>query len=501
VGAHVGGHRGQVERRPHERVIEIEGAETHSGRRIPCYDNRVTMKRRLSIVSASAALLLAVSSASPALAIDEPERLWLVGSNAFADGLHPLARRVLERFVADYPRDPHVPEAVLMLGKARLNVGDAAGALESFRLAQSYTPPPGARLEAELWEGEALLRLKRFAEARGAFDQILRTDATSPLAADALYGSGLAELELKRPEAAATAFRDLLQTWPEHRMAPSAAFSLATALVELKRYGEALPLLESYAARYPGHRHVPGAQYLLGVARVQMGDRRAGVADLRAFAEKYPSHELAPSARRLVADTLVRFGDREELQETYKTLMAQTPPTADALYDAAALAGRLGRAKDQEAAWRKVVAEFPAHPLARRAALDLSGLAFKRKDWKESAAFARSAAVSEEDAVRAEGWLQAGEADLKLKRFPAAAKAFESAVAVKSAEAAVRYRAFAGLGLAREEQKEWKAALAAYEAAGRAPDVALRDWAQQRAAAMKIRLSNAAPKPKTGSGS
>ncbi len=461
----------------------------------------VTMKRRLSIVSASAALLLAAFSASPALALEESERLWVVGSGAFGDGLYPLARRVLERFVADHPRDPHIPEAVLMLGKARLNVGDATAALDAFRLAQSFTPPPGARLEAELWEGEALLRLKRFAEARGAFDQVLRTDATSPLAADALYGSGLTELELKRPEAAATAFRDLLQTWPEHRMAPSAAFSLATALVELKRYSEALPLLESFAAKYPTHRHVASAQYLLGLTRVQMGDRRTGVADLRTFVDKYPSHDLAPGARRLIAETLVRYGDRDELVETYKTLVAQTPATAEALYDAATLAGRLGRTKDQEAAWRKVVAEFPGHPLARRAALDLSNLAFKRKDWKESAAFGRTAGESDDDAVRAEGWLQVGEAELKLKHFPAAAKAFEATVAVKSAEAAIRYRAYAGLGLAREEQKEWKAALSAYEAAERTPDAALRDWARQRAAAMKSRLSNATSKPKTGSGS
>jgi TolA-binding protein len=461
----------------------------------------VTMKRRLSIVSASAALLLAAFSASPALAIDEAERLWLVGSSAFADGLHPLARRVLERFVNDYPRDPHIPEAVLMLGKARLNVGDASAALESFRLAQSFTPLPGARLEAELWEGEALLRLKRFAEARGAFDQVLRTDATSPLAADALYGSGLAELELKRPEAAATAFRDVLQTWPEHRVAPSAAFSLATALVELKRYSEALPILETFGTKYPTNRHVASAQYLLGLARIQTGDRRGGVADLRAFVDKYPTHDLAPGARRLIADTLVRYGDREELQDTYKTLMTQTPPTAEALYDAATLAGRLGRSKDQEAAWRKVVAEFPGHPLARRSALELSTLAFKRKDWKESAAFGRTAGESDEDAVRSEGWLQAGEAELKLKHFPAAAKAFDNVLAVKSAEAAVRYRAYAGLGLAREEQKEWKAALTAYEAAGRAPDAALRDWAQQRAAAIRSRLGNATPKPKAASGS
>jgi len=459
------------------------------------------MKRRLRILSASAALLLAVSSAPPTAALDEHERLWLVGSSAFADGLFPLARRVLERFVVDQPDDRRVPDAFLMLGKARLNVGDAEAALEAFRLAQTFTPPPGSPLEVKLWEGEALLRLQRFAEARAAYDEVFRTDATSPHAVDALYGLGLAELEMKRPEAAASAFRDLLQTWPEHRLVPSATFSLATALVELKRFSEALPLLESVGAKYPGHKHAPEAHYLVGLTRVQMGDRRAGVADLRAFVDKYPSHDLAPGARRLITETLSRFGDRDELEETYRALLAQTPPTAEALYDAAAIAGRLKRPKDQEAVWRRLVAEFPGHPLARRAALDLAGLAFKRKDWKDSATFARAAAESDEDGVKAEGWLQAGEAELKLKRLPAAAKAFESVVAMKNAEAAVRYRALAGLGLAREEQKDWKAALTAYEAASRTPDATLRDWANQRAAAMKKRLGSAIPKPKAGSGS
>jgi TolA-binding protein len=458
------------------------------------------MKRRLTIFSASAALLLAVSSTPTAFALDESERLWLVGSGAFADGLYPLARRTLERFVAEHPDDRRAPEAFVMLGKARLNVGDADAALEAFRLAQTFTPVPGGPLEVKLWEAEALLRLKRFAEARAAYDEVFRTDATSPHAVDALYGFGLAELEMKRPESAASAFRDLIQTWPAHRLVPAATFSLATAQVDLKRFSDALPLLENFGSRYPGHKLAPNAQYLLGLTKVQTGDRRAGVADLRAFVDRYPSHELAPGARRLITETLARFGDREELQESYKALLAQTPPTAEALYDAAGLAGRLGRPKDQEAVWRRLVTEFPDHQLARRAALDLAALTFKRKDWKESAGFARAAAESEEDGVRAEGWLQAGEAELKLKRFPAAAKAFESVVAVKNVEAAVRYRALAGLGLAREEQKDWKAALSAYEAASRTPDSTLRDWAIQRAAAMKNRLGTA-PKSKSGAGS
>jgi TolA-binding protein len=454
------------------------------------------MKRRLRLLSASLTLLLVVSSAPPARAIDEIERQWLVGSSASADGLHPLARRVLERFVTEHPDDRRVPEAFLMLGKARLNTGDTAGALVAFRLAQTFTPVPGAPMEVKLWEGEALLRLKRFAEASAAYDEVFRNDATSPLAVDALYGYGLAEMEMKRPETAASAFRDIVQTWPEHRLAASATLSLATALADLKRFDQALPLLEGFGRKYPTSKLAPNAQYLLGLTRIQTGDRRTGVNDLKAFVEGNPSHEMTPDARRLITDTLSRYGDREDLEQSYKTLTTQKPATAEALYDAAGIAKRLGSAKDQEAMWRRLVDEFPRTLPGRRAALELSGLAFRRKDWKESATLAHLAAESDEDTVKAEGWLQAGEAELKLKQFGAAARSFESVVAIKNAESAVRYRAYAGLGLAREEQKEWKAALAAYESASRTPDSTLRDWATKRVAAMKSHLGSASPAPK-----
>jgi hypothetical protein len=68
--------------------------------------------------------------------------------------------------------------------------------------------------------------------------------------------------------------------------------------------------------------------------------------------------------------------------------------------------------------------------------------------------------------------------------------------AVKGAEPGVRYRALAGLGLAHEEQRSWRPALAAYESvASRSPDATLRDWAKERAAAVKAQLNNSGPTP------
>jgi TolA-binding protein len=459
------------------------------------------MKRCLAMVMALAALLV-LTPVAPVSALDEADRLFMVGERALADRFYPVARRTLERFVANHPRDPRLPRAVVLLGRAELAQDQPQAALDAFTRAQSFLTSPADLLEAKFWQAEALFRLKRFGEARTAYDEVVRTDAASPLAADALYGFAWTELELKQPEPAATAFRDFLKTWPDHALAANASLQLARALIELKHVSEALPLLASFPSRFSGSKLIPDAQYLAGWTKFHNGDRAGGLADLQAFVAANPGHEQTPAARLLIARTAGKYGDRAEMLQAYRTLMDQEPPTADNLYDAIELANRLSQPKEADAAWRKLKAQFPEHRLTRRRALDLASAAFKQKNWKDAAALGQTAAQSDEEAVRAESWLLVGESELKLKRFPHAAKAFEAVGAGSDVEAGVRYRALAGLGLAREEQKEWKAALSAYESvANRSPDSGLRDWARERVTAVKARIPKAAGNGgKSGSG-
>jgi TolA-binding protein len=454
------------------------------------------MKRRLAMVTALAALLMLGCVVSPASALDEPDRLYLVGEQALADQFYPVAKRTLERFVAQYPRDARTPRATLLLGKARLALNEPQPALDAFQKAQTFLSSPAELLEVKFWEAEALFRLKRFSDARSAYDAVIRADAASPLAPEALYGYGWSELELKRPEPAVTAFRDLISTWPQHPVTPAATVQLARAYIELKRYNEALPLLTSFAAKYPTSKLVPEAQYQLGALRIATGDQRGGMTDLREFLAAYPNHDQAPAARRLMGQALTKYGDREDLAAAYKSLREQDPPTAESLYDAGLIAGRLGRPKDQEEAWKKLRTDFPEHALARQVTLERATAAFKQKNYKDAAALGQTAALSDDDKVRAEAWLLVGEAELKQRRFLQAVKAFETVGAMNDIDTGVRFRALAGLGLAREEQKEWKAALTAYETVvSRSPDSSLRDWARDRAAAVKSQLPKSPGSP------
>ncbi len=138
-----------------------------------------------------------LAAAPSALALRDADRLWQVGSGTFADKLYPTARQTLEHLVARYPDDPRVPDAWLLLGKARLAQNDLGPALEAFRRAQKFRPVPGRSQEAKFWEAETLARLGRYEEARAAWDAVVRADPASPLAPDAVYGLGW--LEVARP--------------------------------------------------------------------------------------------------------------------------------------------------------------------------------------------------------------------------------------------------------------------------------------------------------------
>jgi TolA-binding protein len=456
------------------------------------------MRRRVRDLLKPVALLVAfLLLAVPASAIEEADRLWLVGQNAFADGLHPLARAVLGRFIADHPADPRVPEATFLLGKSRLALGDAEGALALFRRVQTIDPPPPWKLDARFWEGEALFRLKRYPDARAAYDDVLRINAASPLGADALYGVAFVDLETGQRARAADEFGEFLTGWPQHALVASATYHRARALVELKRADEAVALLDGYDKKFPDSKLQPDAAYLLGVARLRGGDTKGGVADLRAFAAAHPAHAQAPAARRLIGETLGRSGNRDELLAQYRSLMATDPPTPESYAEAANIASIAGRAPDQEAAWRKLRASFPDSKLGRQASFDLANRAFQRKDWKEASVLAQSAAADE--ALRPEAMLLVGEAELKLKRYPSALKAFGAVTAIDGVDPRVRYRALAGSGLAHEAQEGWRPALAAYETvAERSPDATLRTWARERAAEVRARMG--APPPKASPG-
>jgi TolA-binding protein len=464
---------------------------------------RAWLLSAVRLLTLGGALLAAMGSPAVAVAVEESDRLWTVGQQAFQDKLYPLAGRMLDRLIDRYPTDPRAPEAALMLGKVRFLQKDYPAALESFKQARKASRAPGQPGEAGFWVAETLFRMERYSDARDAYDQVLAETPASPFAGDALYGRAWSNRELKHRDQAVTDFRRLLADYPELPVAGSATFYLARTLMDLKHPDEAATLLQSFPSKYPGHALTVVARYWFAQALLESGRTSEGLTEMRAFIAANPDHELSARARRQVSDTVLRKGNKGELAEEYKRLTTQSPATADSLYEAGLMASRIGRTRDAEAAWARVRKEFPDHPLAARAALDLGQAAFARGAVKEAVALAHAASKSKDDAVRSEGFLLVGEGELKLKRYPAALRAFQWALGQDGLEPALRFRALAGSGLALEEQHKWAQAARYYdEVAGKSPDKTLRAWAKERRAAIASKLKPAPegkPTPK-GSG-
>lgn len=92
------------------------------------------------LLSLGSGLLALATWPATAVAIDEADRLWMVGDQAFEDKLYSVSRRALERFIDRYPTDKRIPEATLLLGKARFSQKAFPGALEAFKQAGDLRP-------------------------------------------------------------------------------------------------------------------------------------------------------------------------------------------------------------------------------------------------------------------------------------------------------------------------------------------------------------------------
>src|SRR5262249_16761378 len=352
-----------------------------------------------------AGLVAVVAPAPPAHAIDEADRVYLVGEKAFEDRLYPLSRRMLERFVEKFPSDPRVGDATLLLGRTRLAQGAAEPALEAVKEVPAMTPAPGKPQEARFWEGETLYRLKRYTDARAAYARVIAAEPPSTLLPDALYGLGWTDLELKRRDAAVSDFRRLVKEFPEHSTTPAASIQLARALIDTKHPEEAVTVLDDFSKKYPDNRLAPEAAYYLARAKLAAGNTDEGLTQLRAFARTYPNHELGPAARRAALESQLKAGKKKDIAEEYTALMEQKPATPEALYDAGTMAAGLDRPKDVDAAWGRLRKEFPDHALTGRASLEQAQKVFAKNNFKDAAALGRAAAKSPEEAVRGEAML------------------------------------------------------------------------------------------------
>jgi cellulose synthase operon protein C len=431
----------------------------------------------------------------------ETDRLWLVGTGAFEDGLYETAYAELGRFIQRAPSDPRRGDAALLRGKAAFSMERYAEALTEFEAAETFPLTLATPGEAIYWQGEALSRLRRMEEARDRYQRFLTLKPASPYVPEALYARGLTELETGRADGAIDTFRDFLRDYPNHPRAPTAAYSAARELIRAKRWDDALALLTPYATRYPGSPYLAESRYLLGVAQLEAG-RPEGVRTLEQFIAQAPTSDLVPTARVLVAEAQTKAGRLREALEHYQALIRTTPTSArvpQALYRIGELSLRLNRPTDAEAAWTTLRRDFPKDEHVSPAGLALADLYVKRKQWEPALQMAQAVADGKGEG-RSDALLIVGQSALQLRRNTEAAQAYHAAT-VEAPPTSNRYfEGLAGLAAALEAASDRDGARRAYrEIVDTSPNQEIVRWAKGRLAALETPAPSPprdAPRPK-----
>lgn len=241
---------------------------------------------------------------------------------------------------------------------ALLKAGDPAGAAAA---AESERFPASPLLpEIRFWRGEALLRLKRFAEARSEFEKIPAGHGRGPEAAlgraYSLYEEGLwgdasaafraaaalrsarpdlrAEATLRQAEArfnardyegAGETYRKVLADFPKSRVAETAALRFGQMLFQRADYPGAGAAFAAFLSRWPKSGRRDEALYWQGLSQIRGGRFALARVALERLVRDFPKSGFRTAAILQIGNAYYNEGRFEESAAAYRRVLDASP--------------------------------------------------------------------------------------------------------------------------------------------------------------------------------
>jgi len=237
------------------------------------------------------------------------EALQLLQRSDFAG-----AERVLAGFLAGGRQDP---QAIYLIGVARLRLSRFAQAAEAFALARRLAP---LQARPPLGHGEALVALGRDPEAAEAYLAAIQLD---PKLTDARYGLATTFHRLGQLDHAQKTLEELLAQAPDH---VPARLALGGVLIDAKRPGEAERALREGLAMAEPPQLKAAFHTNLGLAlRRQRKDDEA----LEQYNQALALHPDQPGLATHRAEALQNLGRYEDALAVYEAALAKDPADAE----------------------------------------------------------------------------------------------------------------------------------------------------------------------------
>ncbi|MFQ5912818.1 MAG: tetratricopeptide repeat protein [Nitrospinota bacterium] len=248
---------------------------------------------------------------------------------------------------------------------ARLGAGDPEGAVNVAKSFLKRFPSAPLVREVRFWRGEALLRLKRFADARGELEAVPPGHPRAPVAAlgraYSFYEEGLwldastafaqaaellvenpglrAEAGLRQAEARFNArdykgaegtFRKVIEEFPKNSAAETAAFRLGEMLYWRADYPAAETAFGEFLRRWPKSERRDEALYWQGLSRIRRGRFALARVSLHRLVRDFSESRFRRAALLQIGHAYYNEGRFEDSAGAYRRVLSENPTPKEA---------------------------------------------------------------------------------------------------------------------------------------------------------------------------
>jgi TolA-binding protein len=276
-------------------------------------------------------------------------------------------------------------------------------ALSYFQGVLSYFPDSVYAPYALTSVGKIYKELKNYAEAKGYFKIILEKYKDYPGRPEVMFELGQIYGIEKNMKMSVPIFKDILANFPDTHFATDVKLELGKAFYNSNQYSQALEMLNDVLGKEPRKAFdLEDVLLVMGNSYYQLGKFQESRDTLiRAF-NIFPNAEANPITLTRIGDILRDTGQPDKANKIYQIVMDRFTGTDGCVISAMRRAALIEERTEKESIYRKVISEYPKHPMASLAVVKLSDLQYKAGEYRNSIETLRSLFMANPKNLKAE---------------------------------------------------------------------------------------------------
>jgi TolA-binding protein len=421
-------------------------------------------KRFSDVVTALSPLLPSLSTKS-LLA----EASYLVGSSQNELKQYEAALKTLAPGLNAEPKGRHAPDILLAMALAERRLNQPAKAKEHLQQLVTQFADNPVLDRAHFRLAEDAYAAGDSAAAQAEYRLVIEKFPGSPLAANALYGLAWTQLTARDYTNVVATLDSLLTKYAASEVVPRARYARALAREQLKEFGPALEDVQAFLQTNPSGGEKSDARYVLGLCQVGLNQPGEAVKTFSAILDEDPKYAGGDKVLYELAWARKSLDQTDETAEAFRRLAkehAGSPLAAEALYHVAEADYQRERYAQAAASYYEAMQKGAKTPLGEKAAHKL-GWAYFRQDALDKAqqAFAYQRATWAQGPLAADGAFMEAESLFKQGKYAEALPVYRQVVNPSGKDFGVL--ALLHAGQAQAKLKQWPASLSTLEQAAK----------------------------------